>query len=107
MCVVSGKFTLVLFLAVALMLLPPVASAQNRNASTGDWSALSAIETGSKLFVKLKDGKTIEGKLSGVSDATLSLSVKGKPTDLRREDVQSVYSTAKHSATKATLVGMA
>jgi hypothetical protein len=106
MCVVSVRFTLVLFLA-AVLLLPSVASAQNRSASTGDWSAISSVETGSKLFVKLKDGKTVEGKLSGVSDTTLSLSVKGKPTDLRREDVQSVYGTGKHSATKATLIGMA
>lgn len=106
MCVVSGRSTLVLFLA-AVLLLPSIASAQNRSASTGDWSAISSVATGSKLYVKLKDGKTVKGKLSGVTDTTLSLSVKGKPTDLRREDVQSVYSTGKKSATKATLIGMA
>jgi len=106
MCVVNGRITLVLFLA-AVLLLPTVASAQNRSASSGDWSALSAVETGSKLSVKLKDGKTVEGKLGGVSDTALTLSVKGKPTDLKREDVQSVYRIGKHSATKATLIGMA
>ena len=106
MCVVNGRITLVLFLA-ALLLLPSAASAQNRNASSGEWSALSAVETGSKLSVKLKDGKTVEGKLSGVSDTALTLSVKGKPTDLKREDVQSVYRVGKSSATKATLIGMA
>lgn len=106
MCVVSKRFTLVLFLT-AVLLLPSVATAQNRSASTGDWSALSAVGTGSKLYVKLKDGKTVEGKMSGVSDTALTLSVKGKPTELKREDVQSVYGTGKHSATKATLIGMA
>lgn len=107
MCVVSGRFTLVLCLAAALLLLPSNVSAQNRSASNGEWSAISASETGSKLYVKLKDGKTVEGTLSSVSDTTLTLSVKHKPTDLRREDVQSVYRTGKHSATKATLIGMA
>jgi hypothetical protein len=105
MCVGSRKFTLVLILAAAL-LLPSVVSAQSASASTGDWSALSAVESGSKLVVKLKTGKSVEGKLSGVSDTALSLSVKNKPVDLKREDVQSVYRVGKNSATKATLIGM-
>jgi hypothetical protein len=104
MCVGSRKFTLVLILAAAL-LLPSVATAQSTSASTGDWSALNAVESGSKLVVKLKTGKSVEGRLSGVSDAALSLSVKNKPVDLRREEVQSVYRVVKHSATKATLIG--
>ena len=37
----------VLFLAAVLLLLPSAASAQNRSASTGEWSALSAVATGS------------------------------------------------------------
>jgi hypothetical protein len=105
MCVGSRKFTLVLILAAAL-LLPSVAPAQNTSASNGDWSALSAVESGSKLVVKMKDGKSVDGKLSGVSDAALSLSVKNRPMDLRRDDVQSVYRVGKNSATKATLIGM-
>jgi hypothetical protein len=55
--------------------------------------------------VKLKTGKSVEGRLSAVSDAALSLSVKNKPTDLRRDDVQSVYEIRGKSATKATLIG--
>jgi hypothetical protein len=90
MCVESKKLTLVLVLAAAL-LLPSVASAQNARASTGDWSALNSVASGSKLAVKLKTGKSVEGRLSAVSDTALSLSVKNKPVDLRRDDVQSVY----------------
>jgi hypothetical protein len=104
MCVGSRKFTLVLILAAAL-LLPSVVSAQSASASTGDWSALNSVASGSKLFVKLKTGKSVEGRLSGVSDTALSLSVKNKPVDLRREDVQSVYEIRGKSATKATLIG--
>jgi hypothetical protein len=104
MCVGSRKFTLVLLLAAAL-LLPSVASAQNSSASS-DWAALNTVTSGSKLVVKTKDGRSFEGRLSGVSDSALSLSVKNKPVELRREDVRSVYRIGKNSATKATLIGM-
>lgn len=104
MCVGSKKFTLVLLLAAAL-LLPSAASAQSSSAP-GDWGALNTVTSGSKLAVKTKDGRSFEGRLSGVSDAALSLSVKDKPVELKREDVQSVYRVGKNSATKATLIGM-
>lgn len=106
MCVGSGRFTLVLVLAAAL-LLPSVVSAQSASAPSDDWStALNTVANGSKLVVKLKTGKSVDGNLSGVSDTALSLSVKSKPVDLKREDVQSVYRIAGHSATKATLIGL-
>ena len=98
-------FTFILALAASL-LLSPVASAQNTNASARDWSALRAVTQGSKLFVRLKNGKTVEGKLSGVSDSALTLSVKNKPEELKREDVQSVYQVRRKSAKKATLIGL-
>jgi|SRR5215213_670730 len=106
MCVGSKKLTLVLLLAAALLLLPSVASAQNNSASTGEWTSLNTVTSGSKLVVKTKDGKSFEGRLGGVSDAALSLSVKDKPVELKRADVQSVYRIGKNSATKATLIGM-
>ena len=74
--------------------------------STNDWSRLNTVTSGSKLAAKLKNGKTVEGKLSSVSDTVLSLSVKNKPVDLKREDVLSVYQITKKSATKATLIGL-
>jgi hypothetical protein len=105
MCVVSRRFTLILVLAASL-LLPSAASAQSAGSATGDWSSLNSIASGSKLVVKTKDGKTVEGRLGGVTDAALSLSVKNRPADLRREDVQSVYTVGKGSGTKSTLIGM-
>jgi hypothetical protein len=91
---------------VASLLLPSAASAQVGTAPAGDWTALNAVTSGSKLAVKLKDGKTVEGKLTGVSDTALSLSVKKKPVEIRREDVFSVHHIGRKSATKATLIGM-
>lgn len=104
MFVGSKRFTISLVLVVSL-LLSPVVLAQNTTAQAGDWSALKTVAQGSKLSVKLKDGKSVEGKLSGVSDTALSLSVKGKPVDLNRNDVQRVYQLEGKSATKATLIG--
>ena len=99
------RFTLSLVL-VASLLLPSVMSAQVGTAPTNDWSALNTVPPGSQLSVKLKNGKTVEGKLSGVSDTALSLSVKKKPAEVKREDVYSVHQTSKRSATKATLIGL-
>jgi hypothetical protein len=102
MFVGSRRLPLCLVL-VASLLLSPVASAQT---PTGDWSALKSVDAGSKLSVRLKTGQTVEGRLTGVTDDGLSLSVKKKPTDLKREDVQSVYEVRKKSATNATLIGL-
>ena len=71
-----------------------------------EWSRLNTVVSGSRLAVKLKNGKTVEGKLNGISDTGLSLSVKDKPVEAKREDVLSVYQIMKKSATKATLIGM-
>ncbi len=99
------RFTLSLVLAASL-LLSSVTSAQVGNAPTSDWLALNTLTPGSKLSVKLKNGKTVEGKLSSVSDTALSLSVKNKPVDVKREDVLSIHQISKKSATKATLIGL-
>ena len=92
---------------VASFLLPSVVwAAQHTAASTGDWSTVKAVTSGTKLSVKLKNGKTVAGKVSNVSDTALTLSVKNSMEELKREDVLSVYQVMKKSATKATLIGM-
>jgi hypothetical protein len=102
-----GRRALAISLALtASMLLPSVAPAQTTAAQARDWSALKSVEQGSKLSVKLKGGKTVEGRLGGVTDAALSLSVGGKATDFGREDVLSVYRLKHKSAAPATLIGM-
>jgi small nuclear ribonucleoprotein (snRNP)-like protein len=95
------------FVLVVSFLLPSMMlAAQTTAATTSDWSALKAVTSGSKLSVRLKNGKTVEGKLNSVSDAALMLSIKNSVQDLKREDVLSVYQLTKKSATKATLIGM-
>lgn len=89
---------------VASLLLSPVASAQS---ATGDWSALKAVASGSKLSVKLKSGRTVEGRLAAVSDDSLSLTAGGKPTELKAAEVSKVYTVGGSSAKKGALVGLA
>lgn len=98
------RFATSLILATALLVASINVTAQG---NLNDWSRLNSLTSGSKVSVKLKDGKTVDGKLSSVSDATLSLTVKNKPLDLRREDVLSVQQVIKKSATKSTLIGLA
>ena len=71
-----------------------------------DWSRVTAIANGSKLSVKLKNGKTVSGTFSSASDSALSLMVKNTRTELKREDVATVHEVIKKSATKATLIGL-
>jgi len=64
------------------------------------------VATGSKLSAKLKNGKTIDGSFSSVSDTALTLMVKNAATELRRDDIVSVHQVTKKSAAKATLIGL-
>jgi hypothetical protein len=94
----------------ASMLLPSLkVTAQDAKApaaGASDWSRLNTVGSGSRLAIKLKDGKTVEGKLSTVTDTGLMLSVKNKPVEVKREDILSIHQLTKKSATKSTLIGM-
>lgn len=91
---------------VASLLMPSVSLAQVRAATTSDWSAISGVATGNKVSVKLKTGKTVNGKLSSVSDTILTLSVSNKQVQLNRDDVLSVYEIRGKSAKTPTLIGL-
>jgi hypothetical protein len=66
------QFSISIVLVVSLLLSSATFSAQNATATTSDWSVLKSVTSGSKLVVKLKTGKTVEGKLSSVSESRLS-----------------------------------
>ncbi|HEX7722766.1 MAG TPA: hypothetical protein VF397_11455 [Pyrinomonadaceae bacterium] len=83
---------------LACLLLPSLTlRAQDlKPANVNDWSQLSTVVSGTRLSVKTKDGKLVEGKLNKISDTALSLTVKNKPVDLKREDVQSIYQLTRN-----------
>jgi len=105
----TKRFT-ISFVLVAALLLPAVTLAAPNTkvttVATTDWAVLKTVPTASKLAVKLKSGKTVSGKLSAVTDTTLSLSVNKKAVDLKREEVLTVHQVMGKSAKKVTLIGL-
>jgi len=97
------RCAIAVILLVSFLLSPVTLAAQ---VTVDDWSRLNTVVLGSKLSIKLKSGKTVDGKLNSVTDTTLSISVKDKPLDLKREDILTVNQITKKSATKSTLIGM-
>jgi hypothetical protein len=93
----------VLFVVAVVLLSTVTATAQ---AQANNWSRVTSVATGSKLAVKLKNGKTVNGTFNNASDSTLSVMVKNSPVEVKREEVATVYEVVKKSsATKATLIG--
>ena len=99
----APQITTITILLFSLLLSPVTLTAQT---NLSDWSRLNAVALGSKLSVKLKDGKTVEGILRSVSDSGLSLTVKNADRELRRDDVRTVHEISKKSVKKATLIGL-
>ncbi|HJX89130.1 MAG TPA: hypothetical protein VJ372_01470 [Pyrinomonadaceae bacterium] len=99
------RFVAIIGLMVAL-LLPSVRVIAQGTSTKSDWSSLRSLATSNKLVVKLKTGKTVEGKLTSVSDSSLTVKSKNTPVEIKKEDVASVYNVTNTSATAATLIGM-
>jgi small nuclear ribonucleoprotein (snRNP)-like protein len=88
-----------ILLAVALIY-APVAAAQ-QSAASGEWASVTSVPQGAKLIIKLKDGQTLRGKLSGATDTALSITGKNNKTEtLDRNAVSEVY-LMKRKAEKA------
>lgn len=96
-------FATVVILLTSILLLPSAVAAQT---STNDWSRLSSVATGSKLSTKLRNGQTIGGSFSSVSDTALTLMVKNAATEVKRDDILSVHQVSRKSAKTATLIGL-
>ena len=95
-------FAVLVVVAVFLLSTMTVAAQDQTN----NWSRVTALSSGTKVAVKLKSGKTVNGAVSSVSDSALSLNVKNSTTEIKREDVATIYEVVKKgSATKATLIG--
>src|SRR5690349_5156704 len=80
---------------------------------TGDanrqWATVQSTSTGSKLSLRLKDGKKLEGKLLNISDTGLTLDRDNKSTDITRDSIAKVYRVEQKSrgksVTKGALIG--
>ena len=94
-------------LLAAPTLTPAAALASGAAARGDDWASVTALSPGEKLVVDLKDGRTVKGKLSRVSDEGLSLDGKGGAADVRRESVLRVYLVTGGTRRKSALIGAA
>lgn len=97
------QFAAVILVASVLLSTATVAGQTQSN----DWSTVSSVSSGTRLTVKLKNGKSINGEFRSASDTTLSLTVKNAPMEIKREEVATVHEVTKKSAAKATLIGTA
>ena len=97
------KTTTIVVLSLSFLLSPLALAAQT---APTDWSRLNSLTGGTKLSVKLKDGKKVDGTFAAVSDTTLSLTVKNARKEVRREDGASIHEVGGNSVKKATLIGL-
>lgn len=93
-------------LLVVLLALPSGLRAQDKATPTqNNWQAIAIND---ELFVELKNGKTVKGRVKTVDDQTLNLTRSWRRTTaVNKPDVQRVYRLTPKSAKKATLIGMA
>ena len=99
------RLFVVIGLVATLLLSTITVAAQGQ---MNDWSRVAALAAGSNLQVKLKNGQTIKGTLSSVSDTALSLTVKNAPVEIKREEVQTVHEVVKKGrGGKGALIGSA
>ena len=92
----SRKITIVSVLLAITLVYSPLAKAQQPTAS-GNWSAVQALASGDELVVKLKDGRSVEGKLNSVTDAELGLTRNSKSESFGRDRIFQIYERKRKS----------
>lgn len=91
---------------ISSLLLSTITVVGQTTASTSDWASLRNVASDSKVSVKLKTGKKVEGTLKSVSDSSVTVTRKNLPVEIMRADVASIYQVTKKSAVPSTLIGM-
>ncbi len=76
-----------------------------RSQALSDWTNLSPIAIGSKLSVRLKNGKSLEGNLESVSSTDITLFVKNRQERLVRDNVQKVFFVRDRKSSKPVILG--
>jgi len=99
----TRQFATIVILVTSFLLSPVTLVAQ---VAIKDWSRVTAVPTGNKLSVKLKNGKKIDGTLSRATDTSLMLLVKNASTEVKRDDIRTVHQVGGTSVTKSTLIGL-
>lgn len=85
------NISVVSILLIIALIYSPVAATAQQSASSGEWASVQAVPTGDELSIKLKDGQTVRGKLTSVTDMALSITRKNKTETLDRNNISEVY----------------
>lgn len=72
---------------------------------TNEWSNVSLVPPGDEMVVKLKDGKTVKGRLAGSNDTSLTLSQKNKLVEMERRQIAKVFRTVQKHGQSNTSIG--
>jgi hypothetical protein len=86
-----GRTTILSALLAITLAYSPLAMAQ-QPAGSSDWGAVQVVPPGDALIVKLKDGRSVSGKLISVTDAELSLTRNKKSETFGRDRIFQIYS---------------
>jgi small nuclear ribonucleoprotein (snRNP)-like protein len=90
-------------LAISLVL-PTVVFAQQP--ASGDWSSVQALTPGEDLMIRLKDGKSIRGKLTSVTDSAVNITRKNRSETIAKDSIAEIYhSKRKAEKGKYALIG--
>jgi len=103
----NKRTVIISYLLLAVLTAPEALLAQAGSGSKRDWEAVMTVQSGKRLAIKLKNGQTVEGKLSGVSETGLALTSGGRSVEIKREEARQIYRITEASAKKPALVGAA
>ena len=76
-------------------------------AAAQDWSALTRLEPGTRVYLTTRSGNELNGRIVAVSDASVELRVRGRNSSVARNDVLTVHRSRRGSFLKRTLIGAA
>lgn len=88
------------FLILVSLVRPAIVAGQ-----IDDWRTVAAEPVGRTLVVELKDARRVEGKLTAVTDAALTLERNNRNEALARADIKRVYRKGGGSRGKSAAIG--
>jgi hypothetical protein len=74
-------------------------------AQSSDWSAVGELKPGSRVAITLKDGRRVEGRMSGWSAGNLQMKSRKGIRTISMQDVRRVYAYNKISRWRGALIG--
>jgi hypothetical protein len=99
------KFIVPILIVFTLIANSSLTFAGQAGAPNRQWATVQSTSTGSKLSLRLKDGKKMEGRLLNISDSALTIDRGGKSTDVKRDSIEKVYRVEQKSRGKSVAKG--